>query len=57
MTIENLPAEFGSVETTSVLVGKVADDDVGPTAAEQASGLHLQMQHVFACCYLRVYVQ
>lgn len=55
--IENSPAEFGSVETTSVLVAKVAVEDVGPTAAGKAAGLHLQMQHVFACCYLRVYVQ
>lgn len=54
---ENSPAEFGSVETTSVLVGKVVDEDVGPTAAEKAAGLHLQMQHVFACYYLKVYVQ
>lgn len=55
--IENSPAEFGSVETTSVLVGKGEDEDVGPTAAVKAADLHLQMQHVFACCYLRVYVQ
>lgn len=54
--IESSPADFASVETTFVLVGKVADEDVGPNAVAQTAGLRLQMQHVVACYYLKVYV-
>lgn len=55
--IESSPADFASVETTFVLVGKVADGDVGPNAvAQAAAGLGLQTQHEVACYYLKVYV-